>query len=153
MPTERYDNLRAEMARKPVTASELANLLGHSRSTRSQKLAGKYDLLLWEAALIAQVLNLCGEQPSGNHRCRHLHTGAGKIGKTGSQAQGKTKRHDYRARQILRKVCPHRAACLRRMWNAIPPMYLGLQAVKRKTYGGASTVLTTARNTATTHRL
>lgn len=69
---------------------------------------------------------LCGEQPSGNHRCGYLRQGAGGTGKTSLKAQGQADWHDYRARQILRKVCTHRAARLRRMRNALPRMHMDI---------------------------
>lgn len=51
-----YPNLRAEMARKKITASELAEKLGITISTMSIKLNGKSDFTLKEALKIRAIL-------------------------------------------------------------------------------------------------
>lgn len=52
-----YPNLRAEMARKKITSTELANKLNISTSTMSTKMNGKYDFTLEEAKEIQHILN------------------------------------------------------------------------------------------------
>lgn len=51
-----YPNLRAEMARNKITASELAEKLGITISTMSMKLNGKSDFSLKEALKIRAIL-------------------------------------------------------------------------------------------------
>ena len=53
-----YPNLRAEMARLKITASELAEKLGITNSTFSLKLNGKSDFTLEEACKIKDSLGV-----------------------------------------------------------------------------------------------
>lgn len=53
-----YANLRAEMARKDVTISELADLIHISASGLSKKLTGRSPLLYDEALSIKSVLGV-----------------------------------------------------------------------------------------------
>lgn len=50
-----FENLRAEMARKQLSITELANFLGIARDTLGYKLSGKRPLNLNEALCIAKV--------------------------------------------------------------------------------------------------
>lgn len=47
-----FENLRAEMGRKNVTISEMAEKLGYNRDTLSRKLSGKSPINLDEAFAI-----------------------------------------------------------------------------------------------------
>lgn len=49
-----FKNLRAEMARKEITISDIAKKLGMTRDTLGYKLAGKRDIKLNEAMRIAK---------------------------------------------------------------------------------------------------
>lgn len=51
-----FENLRAEMARKMVTISELAKAVGSNRVTLSQKLSRQHDITLTEAIRIEEKI-------------------------------------------------------------------------------------------------
>lgn len=51
-----YPNLRAEMARKKITGTELAKQIGVTNGTFSAKFNGKFDFTLDEAQAIKKVL-------------------------------------------------------------------------------------------------
>ena len=53
-----YPNLRAEMARKGVTGTEIANVIGRTKSTLSQKLGKEDGFTLLEAEKIKAFLNV-----------------------------------------------------------------------------------------------
>lgn len=53
-----YPNLRAEIARKGMTQIELAEMLGLSEGTLSQKMNGRYDFTLSEAIQIKMILGV-----------------------------------------------------------------------------------------------
>lgn len=51
-----FSNLRAEMARKNITGQELAERIGITNGTFSQKFNGKSDFTLKEAKAIKEAL-------------------------------------------------------------------------------------------------
>lgn len=53
-----YPNLKAEMARKGITAKQLAELIEVTPSTFSLKMLGKYDFTLAEAVKIKDALGV-----------------------------------------------------------------------------------------------
>ena len=55
--TSKYPNLMAELARKGITLTELAKILGISRQSLYEKLKGKIRLGLEELNAIKAVLN------------------------------------------------------------------------------------------------
>lgn len=53
-----YPNLRAEMARKGITAKQLAEQIGITASTFSLKMRGEYDFTMDEAIKIKAILEV-----------------------------------------------------------------------------------------------
>lgn len=53
-----YPNLRAEMARKNITLADLADSVGVTVSTISQKLNGKFPITLKEAKAIKERIGV-----------------------------------------------------------------------------------------------
>lgn len=53
-----YDNLRAEMTRRNVTAKEIAKKLGKTEGTISGKITGKTDFTMDEARQIKDILSV-----------------------------------------------------------------------------------------------
>ena len=53
-----YQNLRAELARKGLTLTDVANELGVRLATISDKMNGKYPITLNEAKKIKRFLNV-----------------------------------------------------------------------------------------------
>ena len=53
-----YQNLRAELARKGLTMTDVANELGVRLATISDKMNGKYPITLNEAKKIKRFLNV-----------------------------------------------------------------------------------------------
>ena len=52
-----YPNLRAEMARRKITMSKLAEILGIRLATVSSKIAGNHQFTLDEAIEVKKALN------------------------------------------------------------------------------------------------
>jgi len=53
-----YKNVKAEMSRKGITLEDLAEALGKTVSTVSQKINGKYPITLAEAKIIKSRLGV-----------------------------------------------------------------------------------------------
>lgn len=53
-----YPNLKAEMARKGITAKQLAEMIGVTQSTFSLKMRGEYDFTFAEAVKIKDILGV-----------------------------------------------------------------------------------------------